>query len=277
MLIKKMYQGTVPDNKILNTESNSETDTYSCKKINEKIGEASNQGSDISIDLIYPIGSVYITTANIDPNNVFQGTRWERLPDRFLVGAGNLYANGDTGGSKDAVVVAHSHTVNGSAANNGAHTHNTSGTAASNGAHTHSTSGTAASNGAHEHTINGTAATGGSHSHNVGRDRDCASGSANWSVHVAGVSGAKGTSPTSTHDGHTHTVTGTAASNGAHTHTVSGTAASNGAHTHSVTGTAASNGNHTHTVSGTADATGVSGTDANLPPYLAVYMWARVS
>jgi hypothetical protein len=101
----------------------------------------------------------------------------------------------------------------------------------------------------HTHTVNGTAATGGSHSHNVGRDRDCASGSANWSVHTAGVSGAKGTSPTSTHDGHTHTVSGTAESNGAHTHTLSGTATS----------------------------TGVSGTNANMPPYLSVHMWERTA
>ena len=33
------------------------------------------------------------------------------LRDRFIVGAGNTYAVGATGGSKDAIVVAHSHTI----------------------------------------------------------------------------------------------------------------------------------------------------------------------
>lgn len=36
MKIKKTFQGTVPENKILNSDSSSETDTYSCKYINEE-------------------------------------------------------------------------------------------------------------------------------------------------------------------------------------------------------------------------------------------------
>ena len=35
MKIKKMYQGTVPENKILNTYSDSQTDVYSCDAINK--------------------------------------------------------------------------------------------------------------------------------------------------------------------------------------------------------------------------------------------------
>lgn len=35
MKIKKMYQGTAPENKILNTHSNSQTDVYSCDYINK--------------------------------------------------------------------------------------------------------------------------------------------------------------------------------------------------------------------------------------------------
>lgn len=37
MKIKKVYQGSVPENKILNTHSNSQTDTYSCDYINNEI------------------------------------------------------------------------------------------------------------------------------------------------------------------------------------------------------------------------------------------------
>ena len=35
MKIKKMYQGTAPENKILNTQSNSQTDVYSCDYVNK--------------------------------------------------------------------------------------------------------------------------------------------------------------------------------------------------------------------------------------------------
>lgn len=35
MRIKKMYQGTVPENKILNTKSDSQTDVYSCDYLNK--------------------------------------------------------------------------------------------------------------------------------------------------------------------------------------------------------------------------------------------------
>lgn len=37
MKIKKMYQGNVPDNKILNTQSDSQTDTYSCDYLNNSV------------------------------------------------------------------------------------------------------------------------------------------------------------------------------------------------------------------------------------------------
>ena len=39
MKIKKIYQGSIPANKILNSRSTSQTDTYSCEKINEMTEE----------------------------------------------------------------------------------------------------------------------------------------------------------------------------------------------------------------------------------------------
>lgn len=84
-------------------------------------------------NLFYPVGSVYETSlpnaipsgeatptaedlANLgvtwfDPQYQWGGT-WELVQDRFLVGAGNLYAVDAEGGSKDAVVVSHHHTTN---------------------------------------------------------------------------------------------------------------------------------------------------------------------
>lgn len=49
------------------------------------------------IDYIYPVGSIYTSTVDIDPNTKFGGT-WERIKDRFLLAAGDSYAAGSTGG-----------------------------------------------------------------------------------------------------------------------------------------------------------------------------------
>lgn len=57
MKIKKMYQGTVPENKILDTYSTSATDTYSCNYVNELI--KSNQG-------YIEIGDIQIIYGSID-------------------------------------------------------------------------------------------------------------------------------------------------------------------------------------------------------------------
>jgi len=69
----------------------------------------------IDVDTIYPIGSIYITTnENIDPNNIFIGTEWEQIEDTFLLAAGSIYTNGDTGGEEEVVLTtqqmpSHSH------------------------------------------------------------------------------------------------------------------------------------------------------------------------
>ena len=84
---------------------------------------------------------------------------------------------------------------------------------------------------------------------------------------------------------HTHTVSGTTATNGDHSHTVLkdfgyntgdgriGTSSS-GITTNYPTSTA---GAHNHTFSGTTDSTGSSGTNANLQPYITVAMWKRTA
>lgn len=46
---------------------------------------------------IYPIGSIYMSTTSTSPASLFGGT-WEQLKDRFLLGAGDSYAEGSTGG-----------------------------------------------------------------------------------------------------------------------------------------------------------------------------------
>lgn len=53
--------------------------------------------ANIDFNLIYPVGSIYMSTNNTNPSTLFGGT-WERLEDKFLLGAGQTYTAGDTGG-----------------------------------------------------------------------------------------------------------------------------------------------------------------------------------
>lgn len=67
---------------------------------------------DKIVDL-YPVGSIYMSLNETSPSNYFGGT-WVRLKDRFLLGAGDIYEGGETGGSQ---------TVKLSVSNLPAHTH----------------------------------------------------------------------------------------------------------------------------------------------------------
>ena len=49
------------------------------------------------IDLIYPVGSIYMSVNNVSPQTFFGGT-WTQIQDRFLLAAGSSYAAGSTGG-----------------------------------------------------------------------------------------------------------------------------------------------------------------------------------
>lgn len=58
------------------------------------------------LDMIYPVGTVYISTNSTSPSSFLGGT-WERIQDTFLLAAGSTYTAGDTGGN-----ATHSHTTN---------------------------------------------------------------------------------------------------------------------------------------------------------------------
>lgn len=140
---------------------------------NITIGSSGGGGSGVSIDMIYPVGSIYISASNtVDPNVIFTGTQWERFgKGRTLVGVNeedtDFATVGLEGGSKDATVVKHSHTVTGEAASAGAHTHTVKGTSAKNTGtidglcetwnnKTQDRNSSTTSNGAHTHTVTGT-------------------------------------------------------------------------------------------------------------------------
>ena len=49
------------------------------------------------IDMIYPVGAIYMSVNSTNPGNLFGG-KWEQIKDRFLLAAGDTYAAGSTGG-----------------------------------------------------------------------------------------------------------------------------------------------------------------------------------
>lgn len=68
------------------------------------------------IDLIYPIGSIYMSVNDVSPENLFGG-QWEKLKNRFLIGSGDIYSNGATGGETTHTLTvsempSHTHTQN---------------------------------------------------------------------------------------------------------------------------------------------------------------------
>lgn len=74
------------------TNANAST-TYETKQ------HASNTYIDRSslIDIIYPVGSIYMSVNDTEPSVLFGGT-WEKIKDRFLLASGDEYAEGATGG-----------------------------------------------------------------------------------------------------------------------------------------------------------------------------------
>lgn len=73
--------------------------------------EIGSGGSSSEIVCPYRVGDILQSTIADDPKNTYPNTTWERLKDKFLLGAGDTYTLGATGGS-----ATHRHTV-------GAHTH----------------------------------------------------------------------------------------------------------------------------------------------------------
>ena len=79
MKIRKAFQGTIPENKILDTYSDSKTDTYSCNKVNE-ISEHEvilfdgilQSGSSINLDM-KPYKRLLISFVAYNGNDVNTG------------------------------------------------------------------------------------------------------------------------------------------------------------------------------------------------------------
>ena len=53
------------------------------------------------IDLIYPIGSIYMTVSDTNPFEIFKFGVWEKIENRFLLASSNIHMNGETGGEEN--------------------------------------------------------------------------------------------------------------------------------------------------------------------------------
>lgn len=78
-------------------------------------GEQGEQGEPGTPINPYPVNSIYLSIVDTDPSLLFGGT-WEQLKDRFLLGAGDTYINGTTGGEATHTLTAgempsHNHKV----------------------------------------------------------------------------------------------------------------------------------------------------------------------
>lgn len=51
----------------------------------------------LNLDTIYPVGSIYMSVNDTSPASVFGGS-WEKIKDTFLLGSGDTYVNGNSGG-----------------------------------------------------------------------------------------------------------------------------------------------------------------------------------
>ena len=70
------------------------------------------QAAATTLSTIYPVGSIYTSTVSTNPATLFGIGTWVAFgAGRVLLGEGGGYSAGATGGSKDAVVVSHTHTA----------------------------------------------------------------------------------------------------------------------------------------------------------------------
>ena len=77
------------------------------------IGQSNPKLKNRIVDLVYPIGSIYMSVNATSPATLFGGT-WEQIKDTFLLASGSTYSAGSTGGSADATLVSHNHKVSAS-------------------------------------------------------------------------------------------------------------------------------------------------------------------
>lgn len=228
-------------------------------RMNDVGAPASNQISNL-LNLIYPVGAIYLSTNSTSPAALFGGT-WEQIKDAFLLAAGTNHSAGSTGGAENVTLTtanlpSHSHQI-------GAHAHGLNSHVHSVGAHSHGLNN-------HTHSIpslSGSTSSNGNHIHQLGGKYSAGDG---------------GTEQAYKFEENRKIQTRYTSEDGAHTHSISTNASTTGGNSGSTANSAAFNtgaatGNTANSAAYNSGNTG-SGTAVNtMPPYLTVYAWKRVS
>lgn len=213
---------------------------------------------------IYPIGSIYLSTVATNPATLLGGT-WEQIQDKFVLAAGTTYPAGSTGG-------------------NAVHVHTSP-------AHTHPVAAHAHASAAHTHTINDHSHTSAAHTHAIAAHTHSLSAAY---AHIRGYNGylyyrqlATGITPWSETNKSAGTMATSSTTNNAATGLGGVTdemALVSNSTTPIATGTAALTTNSTTPINTGATALvsdsttpANTGSTAHLPPYLAVYVFKRLT
>ena len=252
------------------------------------------------LNLVYPIGSIYLSSNNTNPGTLFGGT-WVQIKDRFILTAGDSYSNGATGGAATVTLTvsnmpshSHSFTPSGNVSSH-KHSFTPSGTV---GSHTHTGPSHAHSftpSGTVSSSFSGTAGTTGQmsqnaeHRHVITEDSNSTlerydSNESNEDISASGTGDGYHfwTSATNTDHTHSFTPSGTVSSSFSGTAGTTGAAGTGdtGSTAPSFTGTAGYTGDTAPSFTGTAGYTGTNGSESSfsiLPPYVVKYCWERTA
>lgn len=110
---------------ITSKNNNFELDSEGNLTVKSISAQTVNIVSQILLDSIHPVGSVYISVDSSNPSQLFGG-QWEQIKDTFLLACGDTYANATSGGEASHVLTTnempnHNHTA--STNNAGDHRH----------------------------------------------------------------------------------------------------------------------------------------------------------
>lgn len=110
----KTYVVVIPQNNMNNAFVIGGSAVSSVSSVNGKTGAVQLNASDVGalpdttyiptnsdiVNLIYPVGSIYMSINSTSPQILFGGT-WTQIEDTFLLSAGQTYTAGDTGGEAE--------------------------------------------------------------------------------------------------------------------------------------------------------------------------------